>query len=108
MLPLTVATRLVPPMLTDTVAPASLVPLMLLPTSKVLTMLSVATVLMTGAEGAVASMVVAAAVLKVPWLPPAFCTTAVKLWAPSVSAALGVSVQLLPETTASPNRVVPS
>ena len=95
-------------MLTDTVAPASLVPLMLLPTSSVLTILSVATVLMTGAEGAVASMVVAAAALKAPWLPPVFCTTAVKLWAPSLSAVPGVNVHVLPSTTALPNRVVPS
>ena len=38
--------------------------------------------MITGALGAVASMVVAAAALNAPWFPPAFCTTAVKLWAP--------------------------
>ena len=61
-----------------------------------------------GTLGALASMVVAAAVLNVPWLPPVFWTTAVKLWAPSLSAVPGVYDHVLPSTTALPKRVVPS
>ena len=107
---LAVTEWLAAPQVTSTLAPTSAVPLTGTPAafSIVLTTLSVATALMAGAVGAVASMLVAAAVLKVPWLPPAFCTTAVKLWAPSLSAVPGVNVHVVPPTTALPKRVVPS
>ena len=48
-MPLTLAARVLAPIVKATVAPASLVPVMVLPTSAALMMLSVATVLMTGA-----------------------------------------------------------
>ena len=56
-MPLTVAARELPPRLSATVAPASLVPVRVLVTSAALTMSSVATTLIAGAAGTSVSTV---------------------------------------------------
>ena len=69
-MPDTVAARTLPPMLRATVAPDSLLPVMVLPTSAALMMSSVATVLMTGeAAGAVVSPVTVKLLVAVLTLP---------------------------------------
>ena len=69
MLPVTVAARVLPPMLRLTVAPASFVPLITVVCSLALTVSSVATVLIVGAVGAVRS--VALTLVPGPVLPAA-------------------------------------
>ena len=105
-----VAVRVTLPQKTLTVLPGSAEPVMVTPAvfSAALTTLSMATGASMGAIGAVVSMLVTAGALKLPWLPPAPSTTAVKRCSPWASGADGMKLQVDPLTSAVPSAMLPS